>query len=53
MERFTKSKNMVFPREIIIGHNTTSQIADVCNRIGLGNSVLIVADKITKKLKKY
>jgi len=50
MERFTKSKNMVFPREIIIGHNTTSQIADVCNRIGLGNSILIVADKITKKL---
>jgi len=50
MERFTKSKNMVFPREIIIGHNTTSQITDVCNRLGLGNSVLIVADKTTKKL---
>jgi glycerol-1-phosphate dehydrogenase [NAD(P)+] len=50
MEHFKKSKTMVFPREIIIGHNTTSQIADLCNRIGRGNSVLIVQDKKTKKL---
>ena len=50
MEHFKKSKTMVFPREIIIGHNTTTQIADLCNRIGRGNSVLIVADKKTKKL---
>ncbi len=50
MEHFKKSKTMVFPREIIIGHNTTSQIADLCDRIGRGNSVLIVQDKKTKKL---
>jgi len=50
MERFTKSKTMVFPREIIVGHNTTSQIAELCDRIGRGNNVLIVADKKTKKL---
>jgi len=50
MERFTKSKKMVFPREIIVGHNSTSQIAELCDRIGRGNSVLIVADKKTKKL---
>lgn len=50
MERFTKSKTMVFPREIIVGHNATSQISDLCNRIGGGNSVLIVVDKKTKKL---
>jgi glycerol-1-phosphate dehydrogenase [NAD(P)+] len=50
MQRFTKSKTMVFPREIIVGHKTTSQIADLCNRIGRGNSALIVADKKTKKL---
>ena len=50
MERFTKSKTMVFPREIIVGHKITSQIVDLCNRIGRGNSVLIVADKKTKKL---
>jgi glycerol-1-phosphate dehydrogenase [NAD(P)+] len=41
---------MVFPREVIIGHNTTIQIADVCNRIGQVKSALIVADKLTKKL---
>ena len=41
---------MVFPREIIVGHRTTSQIADLCNRIVRGNNALIVADKLTKKL---
>jgi glycerol-1-phosphate dehydrogenase [NAD(P)+] len=50
MERFTKSKTMVFPREIIVGHNTTGQIAELCDRIGSGHTVLIVADKKTRKL---
>ena len=50
MERFTKSKTMVFPREIIVGHNATQQIAELCNRIGSGDNVLIVVDKKTKKL---
>jgi glycerol-1-phosphate dehydrogenase [NAD(P)+] len=50
MERFTKSKTMIFPREIIVGHKTTSQIADLCNRISIGKSALVVADKKTKKL---
>ncbi len=50
MERFTKSKTMIFPREIIVGHNTTSQIAELCGRISRGKSVVIVVDKKTKKL---
>jgi glycerol-1-phosphate dehydrogenase [NAD(P)+] len=50
MERFTKSKTMVFPREIIVGHRTTSQIAELCNRIVRGNKTLIVADRQTKKI---
>jgi glycerol-1-phosphate dehydrogenase [NAD(P)+] len=50
MERFTKSKTMVFPREIIVGHKATQQIAELCDRIGSGDNVLIVADKKTKKL---
>jgi len=50
MERFKKSKTMVFPREIIIGHKVTSQIAELCDRIGIGKSALVVSDKITKKL---
>jgi glycerol-1-phosphate dehydrogenase [NAD(P)+] len=50
MERFTKSKTMIFPREIIVGHNTNQQIAELCGRISTGNKVLVVADKKTKKL---
>jgi glycerol-1-phosphate dehydrogenase [NAD(P)+] len=50
MERFTKSKTMIFPREIIVGHKTTSKVAELCNRMVRGNSVLIVVDKKTKKL---
>ena len=50
MERFTKSKTMVFPREIIVGHNATQQIAELCSRIGSGDNVLVVDDKKTKKL---
>ncbi|MEA2055404.1 MAG: NAD(P)-dependent glycerol-1-phosphate dehydrogenase [Candidatus Thermoplasmatota archaeon] len=50
MTRFTKSKTMVFPREIIIGHKVTSQIAELCGRISIGKSILIVEDKKTKKL---
>jgi len=50
MERFTKSKTMVFPREIIVGHNATSQIAELCYRVSTGNSILIVSDKKTRKI---
>jgi glycerol-1-phosphate dehydrogenase [NAD(P)+] len=50
MRRFTKSKTMVFPREIIVGHKTTSQVAELCQRISKGNNVLIVSDKITKRI---
>ena len=50
MNRFTKSKTMIFPREIIVGHKTTAQVAELCNSIIRGKNALIVADKITKKL---
>jgi len=50
MDRFTKSKTMVFPREIIVGHGTTSQIAELCDRISIGDTALVVADKKTMKL---
>ena len=50
MERFKKSKTMIFPREILVGHKVTAQVAKLCNRISSGNAALIVADKNTKKL---
>ncbi|MEF8848734.1 MAG: NAD(P)-dependent glycerol-1-phosphate dehydrogenase [Candidatus Thermoplasmatota archaeon] len=51
MKRFTKSKRMVFPREIIVGHKTTPQIKDICDRIsGEEKKALVVADKKTRKI---
>ncbi len=50
MERFTKYKTMVFPREVIVGHNTTDQIKGMCNRLTNIKNVIIVADKNTKKI---
>ena len=50
MERFTKYKTMVFPREVIVGHNTTDQIKGMCRRITRSKNALIVVDKNTKKI---
>jgi len=41
---------MIFPREIIVGHKTTSQVAELCNRVVRGNNALIIHDRNTKKL---
>lgn len=50
MERFTKYKTMVFPREVIVGHNTTDYIKGLCNRLTTSKKVLIVVDEKTKKI---
>jgi len=50
MEQFKKFKTMVFPREVIVGHNTTEQIKDMCRRITNSKNALIVVDKNTKKI---
>ena len=50
MEQFKKYKTMVFPREVIVGHNTTDQIKGMCRRITRSNNALIVVDKNTKKI---
>ena len=50
MERFTKYKTMVFPREVIVGHNTTDQIKGMLSRITQSKNILVVADKNTKKI---
>lgn len=50
MERFTKFKVMIFPREVIVGHNTTDQIKSICNHLAPSNNVLLVCDKNTKKI---
>lgn len=50
MERFTKFKTMIFPREVIVGHNTTDQIKGICNHLSPSNNILLVCDKNTKKI---
>ena len=50
MFRFTKSKTMVFPREIIVGHKTTDHIGELCDRIHKGKNALIIHDKDTKRI---
>jgi len=50
MDRFKKYKTMVFPREVIVGHNTTDQIKGMCRRITRSKNALIIVDKNTKKI---
>jgi glycerol-1-phosphate dehydrogenase [NAD(P)+] len=50
MNRFKKFKTMIFPREVIVGHNTTDQIKDICRRITNSKKTLIIADQNTKKI---
>ena len=50
MERFTKYKAMVFPRDVIVGHNTTDQIKGMCSRLFTNKKTLIVVDKTTKRI---
>jgi len=50
MDRFKKFKTMVFPREVLVGHNTTEQIKGMCRRITRSKNALIVVDKNTKRI---
>ncbi|MEM0467514.1 MAG: NAD(P)-dependent glycerol-1-phosphate dehydrogenase [Candidatus Thermoplasmatota archaeon] len=50
MDKFTKFKTMIFPREVIVGHNTTDQIKGLCGRLTTGKRIAIVVDKNTKKI---
>jgi len=50
MEQFKKYKTMIFPREVIVGHNTTEHIKGMCRRITNSKKAIIVVDKTTKKI---
>ena len=49
MDRFQKFKEMVVPRDIIVGHDAVEHLANLCSRLVEGNA-LVVADKNTKKI---
>ncbi|HHH79677.1 MAG TPA: iron-containing alcohol dehydrogenase, partial [Thermoplasmatales archaeon] len=50
MDRFLKIKEMIFPRDVIVGHNAIEKLPELCERIVKGNNALVVADKTTKKI---
>lgn len=50
MSNFSKSKIMELPRNVVVGHEVLKETPTVCDRLGLPDSCLIVADEITKKI---
>lgn len=47
MERFTKAKSMVFPREVLAGHNVLTQVVDMCKRFNFGGIGVLVTGPTT------
>jgi len=47
---FSKSKLMEFPRDVIVGHDVIEEINELCNRVNLDGTGLIVNDEITKRI---
>ncbi len=45
-----RSKSMELPRLVVIGHNIIDDIGDVCKKLHLVGSGLIISDKVTKKI---
>ena len=49
-ETFTKSKTTELPRIIMVGHEVINEVGNVCKRLHLGKTGLIVSDEVTKKI---
>ena len=49
MARFLKLKEMMFPRDIIVGHDALERLPDLCERL-LEGKALIVEGRKTKKI---
>lgn len=47
---FDKSKLMVFPRHVLIGHNVIERLGPLCAELELGHRTLIVCDARTRKI---
>ena len=47
MERFTKAKSMVFPREVLAGHDVLPQVVDMSKRFGFGGIGVLVTGSTT------
>jgi len=49
MVKFLKIKEMIFPRDIVVGHDALEKLPDLCERL-LEGKALIVEGKKTKKI---
>lgn len=50
MESFTKSKTMVFPRDVRVGHGVMEELGDVLDQLDVGERVLLVTGGRTRRL---
>jgi glycerol-1-phosphate dehydrogenase [NAD(P)+] len=50
MEDFNKSKTMVFPRDVRVGHDVLDELGDVLDQLDVGERVLVVTGGRTRKL---
>lgn len=50
MDVFTKSKMMVFPRDVLVGHGVIDELAGVLDDLGCGTRALVVTGGVTRAL---
>ncbi|MFA5862909.1 MAG: NAD(P)-dependent glycerol-1-phosphate dehydrogenase [Candidatus Thermoplasmatota archaeon] len=50
MEDFTKSRTMVFPRDVRVGHGAIDELGSVLNDLGAREEVLLVTGRTTRLL---
>ncbi len=50
LNEFRTPKWMQLPREIVVGNGTIDEVGNVCKKLGLRGSVVVVMDDLTKKI---
>lgn len=50
MDEFTKSKTMVFPRDVRVGHGVLEELGEVLHALGIQGPVLLVTGPRTRRL---
>ena len=50
MEPFTKSKTMVFPRDVRVGHGVLEELGEVLRTLDVAESALVVTGRRTRRL---
>ncbi len=50
MEGFSKSKLMVFPRDVLVGHGVVAEVGNLARNLGFRERVLVVTGSVTRKV---